>query len=90
MLYAVVAVIVVAIIVIGAVAVILSTPPRKYQVELWFNSDGHYGDTEDELATVLKNSIEVCGKVSVTLRSEIWADFRQSRNQGDLPFFLLG
>lgn len=90
MLYAVVAVIVVAIIVIGAVAVILSTPPRKYQVELWFNSDGHYGDTEDELATVLKNSIEVCGKVSVTLKSEIWADFRQSRNQGDLPFFLLG
>ena len=90
MLYAVVAVIVVAIIVIGAVAVILSTPPRKYQLELWFNSDGHYGDTEDELATVLKNSIEVCGKVTVTLKSEIWADFRQSRNQGELPFFLLG
>lgn len=90
MLYAVVAVIVVAIIVIGTVAVILSTPPRRYQVELWFNSDGHYGDTEDELATVLKNSIEVCGKVAVTLKSEIWADFRQSRNQGELPFFLLG
>ncbi len=90
MLYAVVAVIVVAILVIGAVAVILTAPPRKYQIDLWYNSDGHYGDTEDELATVLKNSIESCGKVSVTLKSDIWANYRQLRNQGRLPFFLLG
>ena len=58
MLYAVVAVIVVAIIVIGAAAVILTAPPKKYQIELWYNSSGHYGDTENNLATVLKNSIE--------------------------------
>ncbi|TLZ89758.1 MAG: hypothetical protein E6K04_07935, partial [Methanobacteriota archaeon] len=90
MLYAVVAVIVVAIIVIGAAAVILTAPPKKYQIELWFNSSGHYGDTENNLATVLKNSIESCGKVQVTLKSEIWANYRQDRNQGKLPFFLLG
>ena len=89
-LYAFVAVIVVAILVIGAAAYVLLTPPRKYQIELWYNSSGHYGDTEDELATVLKNSIESCGKVAITLKSEIWADYRQSRNQGKLPFFLLG
>ena len=87
---AVVAIIVVAIIVIGAAAYVLTRPAPKYQIELWYNNSGHYGDTEDELATVLKNSIETCGKVQVTLKSEIWADYRQSRNQGKLPFFLLG
>lgn len=90
MLYAIVAVIVVAVIVISAVAVILTAPPRRYQLDLWYNSDGHYGDTEDELATVLKNSIQSCGKVAVTLKSDIWANYRQLRNQGRLPFFLLG
>jgi len=87
---AIVAIIVVAIIVIGAAAYVLTRPAPKYQIELWYNNSGHYGDTEDELATVLKNSIETCGKVQVTLKSEIWADYRQSRNQGKLPFFLLG
>lgn len=91
MLYAVLAVIVVAVLVVGAIAAfILTAPPRKYQIDLWFNSDGHYGDTEDELATVLKNSIESCGKVAVSLKSDIWANYRQLRNQGRLPFFLLG
>ncbi len=90
MLYAIVAVIIVAVIVVSAVAVILTAPPRRYQLDLWYNSDGHYGDTEDELATVLKNSIQSCGKVAVTLKSDIWANYRQLRNQGRLPFFLLG
>ena len=87
---ALVAIVVVAIIVIGVVAVILTAPPRKYQIDLWYNSDGHYGDTEDELATVLKNSIESCGKVTVNLKSEIWAAYRLDRNQGKLPFLLMG
>jgi len=92
MLYAVVAVIVVAIIVVAAVAVILTAPPAqpKYQIDLWYNSDGHYGDTEDELATVLKNSIEACGKVTVTLKSEIWAQYRLDRNAGNFPLLLMG
>ena len=89
LLIVIVAVIVLVIIASVAYALLVVFKP-KYQIELWFNSDGHYGDTEDELATVLKNSIESCGKVQVTLRSEIWADYRQSRNRGELPFFLLG
>lgn len=83
--------VIVAVIVISAVAVVILTAPSpKYQIDLWYNSDGHYGDTEDELATVLKNSIESCGKVQVTLKSQIWASFRQDRNAGNLPFLLLG
>jgi peptide/nickel transport system substrate-binding protein len=90
-LYAIVAV-VLAVVIVGAAAaaIILTAPTPKYKIDLWYNSDGHYGDTEDELATVLANSIEVCGKVDVTLRSDIWTNYRQLRNQGQLGLFLLG
>src|SRR3989304_1006431 len=55
-----------------------SLPVRKYALDLWYNNDGHYGDTEDELATVLKNQIEECGKIQVTLRSDPWAGSREN------------
>jgi hypothetical protein len=83
-------VIIVLVIVGGIAAYVVLTPPKKYSIELWYNSDGHYGSTEAALATTLKNSIESCGKVSVTLKSDIWASYRTLRNQGKLPFFLLG
>jgi len=89
-LYVIVAVIVVVAIIASAVAVYFATLPRKYQFELWYNSDGHYGDTEDELATVLKSSIEQCGKVQVTLRFEPWAVYSTKRRNGELPANLLG
>jgi peptide/nickel transport system substrate-binding protein len=90
-LYAIIAV-VLAVVIVGAAAavVMLTAPAPKYRIDLWYNSDGHYGDTEDELATVLANSIEACGKVDVTLRSDIWTNYRQLRNQGQLGLFLLG
>src|SRR3989442_9859906 len=83
-------VLIVLIVVGGAAAYVFLSAPKKYPIELWYNSDGHYGSTEAALATTLKNSIESCGKVSVTLRSDIWASYRTLRNQGKLPFFLLG
>ncbi|OGS49436.1 MAG: hypothetical protein A3K68_04130 [Euryarchaeota archaeon RBG_16_68_13] len=90
MLWTLVAVIVAAVIVVGAAAVLLTAPPKKYQLELWYNNDGHYGDTEDELATVLKTSIEACGKVTVSLRAEAWAEYSQSRRNGELSAMLMG
>ena len=90
MLYAVVAVIVVAIVVISGVAVYFLTLPHKYTVQLSFNNDGHYGDTENNLATVIKNSIESCGKVSVTLNSDPWAVYGPKRRNGDLSIMLMG
>ena len=83
-------VLIVLIIVGGAAAYVFLSAPKKYPIELWYNSDGHYGSTEAALATTLKNSIESCGKVSVTLKSDIWTSYRTLRNQGKLPFFLLG
>jgi len=85
------AIVIIALVIVGGIAAyVVLTPPKKYSIELWYNSDGHYGSTEAALATTLKNSIESCGKVSVTLRSDIWASYRTLRNQGKLPFFLLG
>src|SRR6266542_1458709 len=89
-LYILLAVVLVIVIVAGAAFVVLTAPPKKYQLELWYNNDGHYGDTEASLATVLKASIEACGKVQVTLKSDTWAVFKQRRAAGTMPMFLLG
>lgn len=90
-LYAVVAVIL-AVLIISAAVLLLTAPKPKanYQLELWYNNDGHYGDTEDELATVLQSSIEACGRIDVTLRSDPWAVYRQNWVNGQMPAFLLG
>lgn len=69
---------------------LFAAPRAPYQLQLWYNNDGHYGDTEDELATVLKSSIEACGRVLVTLRSDPWAVYRQNWAAGTMPLFLLG
>ena len=96
MLYALVSVIVAVIIIAAAAAILISapaTPPGqhpKYQLELWYNNDGHYGDTEPSLATVLKADIEACGRVEVTLKSDTWAAYKTRWSQGQMPAFLLG
>lgn len=62
----------------------------KLSIDLWYNSDGHYGDTEPTVALVLKTSIEKTGMVIVNLKSEPWAQFVVDRKAGVFPFFLLG
>jgi ABC-type transport system substrate-binding protein len=62
----------------------------KLSIDLWYNSDGHYGDTEPTVALVLKTSIEKTKMVIVNLKSEPWAQFVPDRKAGTFPFFLLG
>ncbi len=93
MLYVLVAVIVVVAIIGGVTAwVMLSAPPApsKYSIELWYNNDGHYGSTEQALAETLQQSIQACGKISVTLKSDTWAVYKQNWAAGRMPMFLLG
>ncbi len=90
MLYALIVVIVAVIVVAAAAAVILTTPPRKLTIDLWYNSDGHYGDTEPAVAQVIKSSLEATGKLTVNLKSEPWATYTDDFGNGRLPFFLLG
>lgn len=63
---------------------------NKLEIFLWFNSDGHYGDTEDELATVLKSQFEKTGMVTVTLKSEPWVTYKAQFRQGNYGVFLIG
>jgi len=84
--------VIIVIAVVGSAAYILTLPPavKKYPLELWYNNDGHYGATEENLATVLKSSIESCGHVTVTLKSDTWAAYKQRWAAGQMPVFLLG
>lgn len=93
MLYVLVAVIVVIALVGGVTAWVLLSAPAvtpKYQIELWYNNDGHYGDTEAALAQTLQQSIQACGKIQVTLKSDTWAVYKQNWAAGRMPLFLLG
>ena len=89
-LYAIVAVIVAIVIVAAAAAVLLTAPPKTLAIDLWYNSDGHYGDTEPAVAQVIKSSLEATGKLTVNLKSEPWATYTDDFGNGRLPFFLLG
>ncbi len=89
-LYALIAVVVVVIVVVAAAAVILTAPPKKLTIDLWYNSDGHYGDTEPAVAQVIKSSLEQTGKLTVNLKSEPWATYTDDFGNGRLPAFLLG
>lgn len=67
-----------------------SSKAGKLSLDLWYNSDGHYGDTEPTVALVLKTSIELTGMVTVNLKSEPWASYRSDSSAGNFPLFLLG
>src|SRR6267143_1401259 len=67
-----------------------STKNGKLFIDLWYNSDGHYGDTEPSVALVVKTSLEKTGMVIVSLKSEPWAAYRNHVGNGALSFYLLG
>src|SRR5438093_9201719 len=89
LLIAIVAILIVALIGLAAFAVLSARVPQKFSFQLWYNNDGHYGDTETALALTLQNSIKNCGKVTVTLKSDPWAVFKHDRSQGTIDAFLL-
>lgn len=87
----IVAIGVIAVILVGVVAAVyLLRPAATPTITLWYNSTGHYGDTEPSVAQLLKAQIEATGKVTVNLQSEDWATYRSDLAKGNLPMFLLG
>ena len=85
----VVAIIIVLLIIAAAFLVLVVFKP-KLQIELWYNSDGHYGGTEPDLAQVLQASIQASGKIQVNLKSDPWAVYKQNWANQRMPLFLLG
>ena len=85
------AIVVIVILAIGVgAAVVLLRPAATPTITLWYNSTGHYGDTEPAVAQLLKAQIEATGKVTINLQSEDWASYRADLAKGNLPMFLLG
>jgi peptide/nickel transport system substrate-binding protein len=62
---------------------------NKLNVELWF-TPSHYGDTEADVAAVIKQSWEKTGMVTVTLKSAEWGTYTTYIGEGTMPVYLLG
>jgi len=62
---------------------------NKLVMDLWY-SPTHYGDTEADVAAVLKQQLEASGVVEANLQFLEWAAYRDAGRAGELPFSLLG
>ncbi len=62
---------------------------NKFKFDLWYTPT-HYGDTEVDLAAVLKQQLEATGVIDVSVRSSEWASFRDNWKNKVMPAFLLG
>jgi peptide/nickel transport system substrate-binding protein len=63
---------------------------KKVSMDLWFNSDGHYGDTEADLATMIKSQLEGSGLFTIKLQSKPWAEYKKDFREGNFALFLIG
>ena len=65
------------------------TEDNPLVMDLWY-SPTHYGDTEPDVATVLKQQWEASGVVQVDLQFLEWAAYRSAGRVGELTVSLLG
>ena len=59
------------------------------EMDLWWTPT-HYGDTEADVATVIKTNLEETGMIVVSLQSAEWATYTDNFGPGTMPVFLLG
>ncbi len=62
---------------------------KPFSFELWY-SPSHYGDTEANLAEVVKSQIEKTPLVKVTLKSAEWATYKDQWKHKQMAMFFLG
>jgi peptide/nickel transport system substrate-binding protein len=62
---------------------------NKLKFEFWY-TPSHYGDTEVDLAAVLKKQFEATGVMQVSVKSAEWATYKQNWRDQLMPVFLLG
>jgi len=58
-------------------------------MDFWWTPD-HYGPTEGDVASVIKQAFEETGVVQVNLQSAEWATYTDYFGPGTMPTFLLG
>jgi len=62
---------------------------NKLHVELWYTPT-HYGDTEADLAQLIKEHLEATGVIEVELKSSEWATYVDQLRNGQMMLSLLG
>jgi peptide/nickel transport system substrate-binding protein len=65
------------------------TESKKFEFPLWY-TPSHYGDTEVDVAAVLKNQLEATGVMKVDVKSAEWATYRDNWKNKVMPAYLLG
>jgi len=57
--------------------------------DFWY-TPSHYGDTEVDIAAVLKDQLEATGMMKVNVKSSEWAAYRDNWSNKVMPVWLLG
>jgi peptide/nickel transport system substrate-binding protein len=56
----------------------------------FYYSPTHYGDTEPDVAAMVKSQLEASGVVQVTLNALEWTAFKEAERAESMPTFLIG
>ena len=56
----------------------------------FYYSPTHYGDTEPDVAAMVKSQLEASGVVQVTLNTLEWTAFKEAERAESMPVFLIG
>jgi peptide/nickel transport system substrate-binding protein len=62
---------------------------NKLKFEFWY-TPSHYGDTEVDMAAVLKAQFEATGVMDVSVKSAEWATYKDNWRNQLMPVYLLG
>jgi peptide/nickel transport system substrate-binding protein len=62
---------------------------NKLKFEFWY-TPSHYGDTEVDMAAVLKAQFEATGVMEVSVKSAEWATYKDNWKNQLMPVYLLG
>jgi len=62
---------------------------KKLRIELWYTPT-HYGDTEVDVAQLIKEQLEKTGLIEVELKSSEWATYVDQLRKGQMMICLLG
>jgi peptide/nickel transport system substrate-binding protein len=65
------------------------TKDKPFAFDLWY-TPSHYGDTEVNMAEVVKAQLEKTPLIRATLKSAEWATYKQQWNNKQMPAFFLG
>ncbi|MCP4400450.1 MAG: peptide ABC transporter substrate-binding protein [bacterium] len=65
------------------------TADSPLEIDFWY-TPSHYGDTEVDMAAVLKTQLEATGAMKVNVKSAEWATYKENWRNKVMPIYLLG